>query len=79
MIDIDALLAANDGILLARNHRRLKSSLSRWTQKGYLVRIMRGAYAHPRHGLAQKTMSVTRLISGRKPNVNTTTCSTSIT
>jgi len=41
MIDIDGLLAVNDGVLFARDHRRLKSSLSRWVKKGLLVRIIR--------------------------------------
>jgi len=54
MIDIDALLAQNDGIILARTHRHLKSSLSRWAKCGKLVRVMRGVYAHPRHGLATR-------------------------
>jgi len=52
MTDIDALLAQNDGLILARTHRHLKSSLSRWTKRGKLVRIMRGVYAHPDHDFA---------------------------
>jgi len=47
MIDIDALLACGDGLILARHHRRLKSSLSRWVHQGRLARVMRGVYAHP--------------------------------
>jgi len=63
MIDIDALLAANDGVLFARDHRRLKSSLSRWVKKGLLVRIMRGAYAHPHHGERETVLAVTGMIN----------------
>jgi len=63
MIDIDGLLAANDGVLFARDHRRLKSSLSRWVKKGLLVRILRGAYAHPHHGARATVLAVTGMIS----------------
>lgn len=48
MIDLDALLEANDGLLLAKHHRRLKSSLSRWCKAGRLVRLLPGVYTHPR-------------------------------
>lgn len=47
MIDLDALLAANDGLLLARVHRSRKSSLSRWCRAGRLVRLLPGVYVHP--------------------------------
>lgn len=48
MIDLDALLAANGGILLARDHRARKSSLSRWCHAGRLTRLLPGVYVHPR-------------------------------
>lgn len=47
VIDLDALLAAHDGILLAREHRSRKSSLSRWWRAGRLARILPGVYVHP--------------------------------
>jgi very-short-patch-repair endonuclease len=47
MIVVSALIEREGGLLLARNHRPLKSSLSRWVQKGILARPMRGVYAHP--------------------------------
>ncbi|HEY3408214.1 MAG TPA: hypothetical protein VGK53_08590, partial [Propionicimonas sp.] len=47
MIDLDALLEANGGLLLARHLRRRKSSLSRWCKAGRLVRLLPGVYAHP--------------------------------
>lgn len=50
MIDLDALLAANDGILLARFQRSRKSSLSRWCRAGRLTRLLPGVYVHPRSG-----------------------------
>ena len=47
MIDLDALLEANGGLLLAKLHRRRKSSLSRWWKTGRLVRLLPGVYVHP--------------------------------
>ncbi len=47
MIDLDALLACHGGILLARELRRRKSSLSRWFLAGRLARILPGVYVHP--------------------------------
>ncbi|MBK9698462.1 MAG: DUF559 domain-containing protein [Propionibacteriaceae bacterium] len=47
MIDLDSLLAAHDGILLARRLRPLKSSLSRWCRAGRLARLLPGVYVHP--------------------------------
>lgn len=47
VIDLDALLAAGGGILLAREHRSRKSSLSRWCRAGRLVRLLPGVYVHP--------------------------------
>lgn len=47
VIDLDALLASCGGILLAREHRRRKSSLSRWCIAGRLARILPGVYVHP--------------------------------
>ncbi len=47
VIDLDALLARNHGILLASAHRARKSSLSRWCRAGRLVRILPGVYVHP--------------------------------
>jgi len=64
VIDIEALLARDGGVLLARNHRRLKSSLSRWVKKGLLVRVMRGAYTYPQHELRHKMIAVTGMIPG---------------
>lgn len=47
VIDLDRLLARHDGVLHAREHRRLKSSLSRWCRAGRLVRVLPGTYVHP--------------------------------
>lgn len=47
VIELDELLAAHSGILLAREHRRRKSSLSRWCRAGRLVRLLPGVYVHP--------------------------------
>jgi very-short-patch-repair endonuclease len=47
VIDLDALLEANGGLLLASHLRRRKSSLSRWCKAGRLVRLLPGVYAHP--------------------------------
>jgi len=64
MIDVDALLARNDGLILARDHRRLKSSLSRWVRQGRLVRLMRGVYAHPARRLGDRLRAVSERIPG---------------
>ena len=64
MIDVDALLARNDGLLLARNHRAIKSSLSRWVKQGRLVRLMRGVYAHPARRLTDRLRAVAARIPG---------------
>ena len=64
MIDIDALLAANDGLLMARDHRRHKSSFSRWVREGKLVRLMRGVYAHPNHHPHDRVRAVLAAIPG---------------
>jgi len=64
VIDIEALLNRNGGVILARNHRRLKSSLSRWVKKGLLVRVMRGAYTYPKHDLRHKIIAATAMIPG---------------
>ena len=60
VIDLDALLAAHDGILLAREHRPRKSSLSRWCRAGRLARILPGVYVHPaaRDDLATRLRAV---------------------
>ncbi len=64
MIDIEALLAQGDGLILAREHRPLKSSLSRWVKKGKLVRLMRGVYAHPARALGDRVRAVEARIPG---------------
>ncbi|MCL1841074.1 MAG: DUF559 domain-containing protein [Propionibacteriaceae bacterium] len=64
MIDIDALLARNKGIIVARDHRGLKSSLSRWVQQGKLARIMRGVYAHPQAGADGRIQAVLATVPG---------------
>ncbi len=47
VIDLDELLARNGGVLLAREHRSLKSSISRWWRAGRLARLLPGTYVHP--------------------------------
>lgn len=47
VIDLDGLLAQHDGLLLAREHRRRKSSLSRWCLAGRIARILPGVYVAP--------------------------------
>lgn len=47
VIDLVALLADNDGVLLAGKHRSLKSSISRWCRAGRLTRLLPGVYVHP--------------------------------
>lgn len=47
MIDLEELLARHGGVLLAREHRSLKSSISRWWHAGRLVRLLPGTYVHP--------------------------------
>ena len=64
MIDIDALLARGDGLILARNHRRLKSSLSRWVRQGKLARLKRGVYAHPCKSARDRLAAVAATIPG---------------
>ncbi len=64
VIDIEALLARNDGLILARDHRPLKSSLSRWVKQGKLVRLMRGVYAHPGRRLRDRIRAVEARIPG---------------
>jgi len=64
VIDIGALLARNDGLILARDHRHLKSSLSRWVRQGKLVRLMRGVYAHPARRLPDRLRAVAARIPG---------------
>ncbi len=64
MIDIDALLARGGGLILAQDHRRLKSSLSRWVKQGRLVRLMRGVYAHPARSLRDRIQAVEARIPG---------------
>ena len=59
------LLRRGDGLILAREHRALKSSLSRWTKQGRLIRLMRGVYAHPQCGFAGRLAAVkARIIDG---------------
>lgn len=66
MIDLDALLEANNGLLLARLHRRLKSSLSRWCRTGRLTRLLPGVYAHP--GAADDLRTRLRAVLARVPD-----------
>lgn len=47
VIDLAALLADHEGILLASQHRARKSSLSRWCLAGRIVRVLPGVYVHP--------------------------------
>jgi very-short-patch-repair endonuclease len=47
VIDLDELLARHDGVLLVREHRSLKSSISRWWHAGRLARLLPGTYVHP--------------------------------
>lgn len=64
MSDIEALLAANDGIILARDHRRLRSSLSRWVKQGKLARIMCGVYVHPDMRIQDRLRAVAARMPG---------------
>jgi len=64
MIDIDALLARNEGIILARDHRALKSSLSRWVRQGKMSRVMRGVYARPQAGCRERIAAVLASVPG---------------
>lgn len=66
MIDLDDLLEANGGLLLARLHRRRKSSLSRWCKAGRLVRLLPGVYAHP--GAADELATRLRAVLARIPD-----------
>ena len=66
MIDLDALLEANDGLLVAKHHRRRKSSFSRWCKAGRLVRLLPGVYAHPRAAADLPTRL--RAVSARIPD-----------
>ncbi len=66
MIDLDALLEANGGLLLARLHRRRKSSLSRWCRAGRLIRLLPGVYAHP--GAAGDLGTRLRALAARIPD-----------
>ena len=43
-MDLEALLLLNDGVILARDHRPLRRRLSRWADRGLLVRVLRGIY-----------------------------------
>jgi len=52
------LLEQGNGLILAREHRSLKSSLSRWVKQGRLIRLMRGVYAHPQCGFAGQLAAV---------------------
>lgn len=66
MIDLEALLAANDGVLLARLHRSRKSSLSRWCREGRLTRLLPGVYVAP--GAADDLPTRIRAVLGRIPD-----------
>jgi very-short-patch-repair endonuclease len=66
VIDLDALLEANGGLLLARHLRRRKSSLSRWCKAGRLVRLLPGVYAHP--GAAADLPTRLRAVLARIPD-----------
>lgn len=66
VIDLDALLEANGGLLLARLHRQRKSSLSRWCKAGRLVRLLPGVYAHP--GAADDLGTRLRAVLARIPD-----------
>ena len=66
MIDLDALLEQHDGLLLARELRALKSSLSRWCRAGRLARILPGVYVHP--GAATELDTRLRAVVARIPD-----------
>ena len=67
MKDINALLARNCGVILARDNRALKSSLSRWVGQGKLIRPLRGVYMHPGAGPTDSARA------GLAPRPNSTT------
>jgi len=64
MIDVNGLLEAGGGLILAREHRQLRSSLSRWVKQGRLKRLMRGVYGHPQCGFAGRLAAVRARIPG---------------
>jgi very-short-patch-repair endonuclease len=66
VIDLDALLARHDGVLLAREHRGLKSSISRWWHAGRLARLLPGTYVAPSAGEEFETRL--RAVSARIPD-----------
>jgi very-short-patch-repair endonuclease len=66
VIDLDALLEANGGLLLAKHHRGQKSSLSRWCRAGRLTRLLPGVYAHP--GAAHDLPTRLRAVLARIPD-----------
>lgn len=66
VIDLDALLEANGGLLLAKQHRRSKSSLSRWCKAGRLIRLLPGVYALP--GAANDLPTRLRAVLARIPD-----------
>jgi very-short-patch-repair endonuclease len=58
MTDIEKLLELNHGLILARDNRGIKSSLSRWVKQGRLARVMRGVYAHPDLRMRDRLLAV---------------------
>ena len=64
MNNYEELLAANNGLILTRDHPQLRSSLSRWAKEGRLIRVMRGAYAHPEADLDVRVRAALALIPG---------------
>jgi len=62
MVDINALLELNGGVILARDYRSLRSTLSRGVRDGWLARPMRGVYTRPEPGLALKAKAVIKKI-----------------
>ena len=64
VINVEALLARHGGLIVSRDHRELKSSLSRWARQGKVIRLMRGVYAHPNAGVNDRIRAVQAAIPG---------------
>ena len=65
-MNLETLLAAENGIIVARDHRPLLRRLARWAQRGLLVRVLRGVYVAA--GAERHTETLIRAVASAYPD-----------